>query len=111
MRNQGIVAGILGCLFGVLGIFTIGIIFVPIAALCSLVGLARGISGPSLAGIATSLLGAVLTFFGFISSPTLWLLAAGLFVASQSDNAATSHPEVPVVEKPSTNALLTRASR
>jgi hypothetical protein len=99
MRNQGIVAGILGCLFAVLGIFTIGIIFVPIAALCSLIGLIRGISGPSLAGIATSLLGAVLTIFGFISSPTLWLFAAGLFVASQSNNSATSQPEMPVVEK------------
>jgi hypothetical protein len=97
MRNQGVVAGIFGCLFGILGILTIGIIFVPLAALCSLIGLLRGIGGPSLAGIATSLLGAVLTIFGFISSPTLWLFAAGLFVASQSDNAATSQPRA--VEK------------
>jgi hypothetical protein len=98
MRNQGIVAGILGCLFGVLGILTIGILFVPIAGLCSLIGLIRGISGPSLAGIATSLLGAALTIFGFISSPTLWLFAAGLFVATQSDNPATSQPKTSAVE-------------
>jgi hypothetical protein len=99
MRNQGVVAGILGCLFGILGILTIGIIFVPLAALCSLIGLIRGISGPSLAGIATSLLGAVLTIFGFISSPTLWLFAAGLFVASQSNNSTMAHLEIPAAEK------------
>jgi hypothetical protein len=99
MRNQGIVAGVLSCLFGILGILTIGIIFVPLAALCSVVGLLRGIAGPSIAGIATSLLGVALTVIGFISSPTLWLLAGGLFVASQSNYSAPSKPGIPTAEK------------
>ena len=37
---MGIVAGLLGCLFGVLGILTLGIIFVPLAALCAAIGCA-----------------------------------------------------------------------
>jgi hypothetical protein len=40
--NQGLLAGLLGCLFGLLGIFAWGIIFVPLAVICSLVGLLRG---------------------------------------------------------------------
>lgn len=97
--SQGIIAGLLACIFAVFGIFTFGIIFVPIAALCSLVALIRGIAGPSLVGIAMSLLGGVLTIVGFISSPTLWLLTAGLFVASQSNNSAALQPRASTVEE------------
>ena len=53
--NHGVLAGLLGCVFGVLGIFTLGIIFVPLAALCSLVGLIRAAGGLSLSGIGCSL--------------------------------------------------------
>src|SRR5665811_644497 len=30
--NPGVVAGVLGCVFGILSIFTLGIVFVPLAA-------------------------------------------------------------------------------
>jgi len=32
-RNNGVVAGVFGCAFGLLGMFTIGLIFAPLAAL------------------------------------------------------------------------------
>ena len=35
---MAVVAGILGCLFGVLGILTLGIVFVPLAIVCTVVG-------------------------------------------------------------------------
>ena len=77
--SPGVVAGLLGCVFGILGIFTLGFVFVPLAAVCSLIGLLRGLMGMSGAGIGLSVLGMVLTIVGFIFSPSLWLLfAAGL---------------------------------
>jgi len=76
--SPGLVAGILGCVFGLFGIFTIGIIFVPLAGICSVFGLLRGLFGRSVSGIGVSLLAAILTFWGFVFSPTLWpfLIAA-----------------------------------
>jgi hypothetical protein len=79
---MGVLAGLLGCVFGVLGILSWGIIFVPLAALCAIVGLFRGIVGGSAAGIGTSLIAGVLTAIGFATSPSLWLLTAGLIGAS-----------------------------
>lgn len=84
MKNQGVIAGLFGCIFGILGIFTIGIIFVPLAALCSLIGLLRGMGGPSGSGIGISLLGGVLTFWGYTLSPSLLLMTGGLLLASHS---------------------------
>jgi hypothetical protein len=81
-RNRpGVVAGALGCVFGVLGIFTLGLVFVPLAALCSVVGLIRGLTSASAAGIGLSLVGAVLTIAGFIFSPSLWVLLAAAIAA------------------------------
>jgi len=91
--NPGVLAGVLGCAFGVLGIFTLGIVFVPLAALCSVIGLLRGLSGRSGAGIGVSLLGGFLTVMGFIFSPSLWLVTSGLFVASQSNGLTAAQAD------------------
>ncbi len=87
---QGVIAGILGCIFGVIGVFAIGFVFVPLAAACAVVGLIRGISGKSAAGIGTSLVAGVLSVFGFVTSPSLWLLTAGVLVASHLPPPATT---------------------
>jgi hypothetical protein len=86
-QNAGLVAGLLGCLFGAIGILTffLPVIFVPLAAFCAVIGLVRGIGGGSAAGIGTSLLAGVLSAIGFVVSPSLWLLVAGLLVASNVD--------------------------
>ena len=91
--SAGLAAGVLGCVLGVLGIFTTGIVFVPLAALCSVIGLLRGLTGGSGSGFAVSFLGIVLTGVGFAVSPSLWFFAAGLFVASHVDEraAGTKH--------------------
>jgi hypothetical protein len=81
-RHQGLLSGLLSCVFGILGIFTWGLIFVPLAAVCSLVGLLRGSAGLSISGIGCSLLGAVLTAWGFVVSPSLWLLLGVGILAS-----------------------------
>jgi hypothetical protein len=91
-RNEGVLAGVFACVFGALGIFTLGIIFVPLAALCSAIGLLLALAGRSSSGFVTSMIGGVLTAIGFVFSPTLWLLVGGLLVSAQDhqSNAATN---------------------
>jgi hypothetical protein len=88
--SQGVLAGVFACVFGTLGIFTLGIVFVPLAAFCSVIGLLLGLGGSG-SGLVISLLGGVLTVTGFVFSPALWLLVGGLLVSSQDHqpNATT----------------------
>jgi hypothetical protein len=74
-----------------LGIFTLGLIFVPLAILSSLLGLARGLVNQSAAGTGMSIVGLMLSAIGFFSSPSLLLLASGLLVASQTDNGSSTN--------------------
>ena len=77
-RNGGLIAGLFACVFGILGVFTVAIVFVPLAALCGTLGLLLGLAGRSATGFFVSLLGALLAAVAFVFSPSLWLLAAAL---------------------------------
>lgn len=90
--NVGILAGSLGIGFGLLGIFSIGLIFVPLAALCSFFGFARALGAANAPGVGLSLLGGLLTIFGAMVSPTVWALVAGGFLATHSGNGASLQP-------------------
>jgi len=94
--GSGVVAGLLGCALGLLGIFAWGLIFVPLAALCSITVLVRGITGRSAVGVGTSILAGVLSVWGFIVSPSLWvLLGAGILAQHvQPVHAPASSPAV-----------------
>jgi hypothetical protein len=81
--SEGLLAGVFGCIFGVLGIFTLGLVFVPLAAVCSGIGLLFGLVGRSGSGFGVSLIGCLLTATGAALSPSVWVLLGGLFVASQ----------------------------
>jgi hypothetical protein len=83
-------AGVFACLFGILGIFTLGLIFIPLAALCSVIGMLRGLVGRSISGFSISLMGAFLAFVGVVVSPSLWLIVAGFLVASQNHRATAT---------------------
>jgi hypothetical protein len=106
--NQGTMAGIFGCVFGVLGIFTLGIVFVPLAALCSLIGLLNGLGGNG-SGLATSALGAFLAAIGFMTSPSLWFLTGGLLLASHNPSPAVAAPPVAVAQPVALSSPLARA--
>ena len=101
---KGVLAGILGCVFGIIGIFAFAIVFVPLAGICAIVGLIRGIVGKSAAGIGTSLLAGVLSVVGYLLSPTLLLITAGLITAGLSLNSLPQpvSPAIPY-NVPSTN--------
>lgn len=96
-EHAGLLAGLLGCAFGILGIFTWGLIFVPLAALCSLFGFVRGIARSSASGVGVSILAGFLTIAGFAVSPSLWVVtAAGLVsheVATSSAPPIAAHPD------------------
>jgi hypothetical protein len=83
------ILGLLGSCFGILSVFTLGLIFVPLAILSSLFGLVLGLANRSAAGTGVSIVGLTLSAIGFFSSPSLLLLAGGLLVASQTNNASS----------------------
>ena len=97
-RYAGVLAGILGCVFAVLGIFTLGFLFIPIAALCSLIGLVGGLGRLSIAGIAVSALSTFLTIVGLVSSPVL-LLILGISFVGHSTGARTDDAIKPIVSE------------
>jgi len=78
--NEGVAPGLIGCIFAVLGIFTLGVIFIPIAAACSAVGILLALAGRSGSGFGVSAVAAALTFAGALASPTVWALLAGLAI-------------------------------
>lgn len=94
---KGVLAGIFGCIFGIIGIFAFAIVFVPLAGICAIVGLIRGIVGKSAAGIGTSLLAIMLSVVGYLLSPTLLLITAGLTTAGLSLNSLPQQasPKIP----------------
>jgi hypothetical protein len=75
------VPAIFGCVFGVLGILTIGIVFVPLAALCSFIGVISGIGNLRPTAVFVAIIGIVLTIIGWVMSPSMWILT-GLVIAS-----------------------------
>jgi hypothetical protein len=97
--SPGMVAGILGCVFGVLGIFTVELIFVPLAAVCSVVGLARGFGFP---GFGVSVIGSVLTIIGAVTSPTVLLMLGISLISTNAPYISTTpstSTKVPVVKQ------------
>jgi hypothetical protein len=75
--HRGLTAGFWGCVLAVLGVlFSFGVVFVPIAIVCTLVGLVRGVSARDTISVATSLLAVCLCVVGFASSPVLLAIAA-----------------------------------
>lgn len=81
-RQPSMVVPILGVVFAILGIFTFGPVFLPLAALCAIGGFVGGIVDLSPVKVIISLVVAGLTVLGFILSPTSWLIALGFFGAS-----------------------------
>jgi hypothetical protein len=87
------VAAVFGCIFGIFGIFTIGAIFVPLAALCSAVAFLTGIFQLRISVILMALVSSCVTVVAFAVSPSAWLLFASL---SGSGHNGTVRNEDPV---------------
>jgi hypothetical protein len=102
--NQGLIVGVLGCCLAFLGIFTLGLVFVPIAVLFSLIGLISGLAYRATTGILAGIGGLTLSAIGFVSSPAL-MLASGILVASQISSEAPVPTVHPVASQANTSQL------
>jgi hypothetical protein len=80
--TPGLTAAVLGSFFAILGIFTIGILFIPFAALCTVIGLLRSATGLSGTGLAANTIALVLTVMAAAMSPTFLIGMAALFASS-----------------------------
>jgi len=76
-QGTGMVAGIISCVLAILGTFTIGIVFVPLAAITAAIGSIVALKNMSGGGIAVNLLACILVVVGLFTSPAL-LLAIGM---------------------------------
>lgn len=73
-KGGGVVPGVIACALAVLGIVTIGFVFVPLAALLACIGTVIAIKDQSGAGIGVNALAWVLTLLGVMTSPSLLIL-------------------------------------
>jgi hypothetical protein len=89
--HPGLTAGFWGCILAVLGITSLGVLSVPIAIVCTLVGLVRGIVARDATSIGTSLLAACLCVVGFASSPLLLAITALLATNTPSQGTPAPH--------------------
>ena len=64
-KRVGSAAGFASILFGILGIFTLGLLFVPLAFLFAIIALFKR-------QIALGLVGLILAVIAAITSPSLW---------------------------------------
>ena len=79
-KRLGTIPGIIACIFAALGILTLGIVFVPLAALIALLGTVLAIISRNLTAAGINALAWVLVVVGFITSPVL-MMAVGLTTA------------------------------
>lgn len=80
-NNAGSTAGILSCVFSVLGIVTFSVVFIPLAAILAIFGLLSAILQMNISGIGLNLFAWLLVVIGIITSPVLiafFIMLAGL---------------------------------
>jgi len=65
-------------MFAILGMLIFGALFLPFAALCSLISLVRSAAGLSLSGFGAAVVSSTLTVIGFVISPSAWILLAAI---------------------------------
>lgn len=71
-----------GCVFGILGILTIGIVFVPLAFICATMGISSAAFNLNVQTAFVSSIALVLTAIGWVMSPSLWVLTGAIIAAS-----------------------------
>lgn len=77
-NNAGSTAGIIACVLAVLGILTLGTVFVPLAAIVALFGTLGAMAHMNFSGIGINILAWILVVVGFATSPVLLVLIIGM---------------------------------
>ncbi|MEL0638241.1 MULTISPECIES: hypothetical protein [Marinomonas] len=70
-NNAGSTAGIIACVLAVFGIFTLSVVFVPLAIIFAIFGTLAAILQMNGSGIGVNLLAWILVIAGIVTSPAL----------------------------------------
>ncbi len=70
-QMTGVIPASLSSVFAILGIFTLGIVFIPIAFILGILGTVFSVKSKNKTGIGLSILAWVLVIIGFLLSPVL----------------------------------------
>ena len=73
-NNAGLLPGLIACILALLGIFTLGVLFIPLAALVAVISTIIAIKNKSISGIGATILAWILTIVGLVLSPVLLAL-------------------------------------
>lgn len=73
-QYTGIIPGIIACALAIFGLFTIGFVFIPLAAATALISTVIAIKNKNMGGIGIAALAWILTVTGFFFSPVLLAL-------------------------------------
>jgi hypothetical protein len=76
-NSAGNTAGIIAIILAILGILTLGTIFVPLAAIVALFGTIGAFSNMNISGIGINILAWVLVVIGVATSPVLLAIIIG----------------------------------
>jgi hypothetical protein len=74
LMKAGMLAGIFACVFGILGILFLGIVFVPLGFITAIIGTIGAVKSKDIGSIGVNVLGWVLVIIGFFTSPVLLAL-------------------------------------
>lgn len=94
--SAGLIVGLVGCGFGVLGIFAYGLIFAPLGIICAISGFALSLFGRSAWGVVVSLLAGMLNVAAALKTPLLLILLGAGLIASLFHTPATKGLAPPV---------------
>jgi hypothetical protein len=71
IKNSGITPGVIACVLAILGIFTVGVLFIPLAIVVASIGTFVAVINRNIGGIGVAALAWILTIAGFFLSPVL----------------------------------------
>jgi hypothetical protein len=86
--KKGMLAGIFACVFAVLGILFLGIVFVPLAFIVAIIGTVLAVKAKEIASIGVNILAWILVLIGFATSPLL-VAAIGIGASAHSSSSVT----------------------
>jgi hypothetical protein len=88
-KRTGVIAGVIAGVLALLGIFSFGIVFVPLAIIVALIGSIVAVKNFNIGGVGVNVLSWVLIGVGVAVSPGIWV-ALALFFGGQTDQSIGS---------------------
>jgi len=88
-KRTGVIPGIIAGVLALLGIFSVGLVFVPLAILVALIGSIVAIKNFNIGGVGVNILSWVLIVVGIAVSPGIWVALA--LIGFQDSDLRVNH--------------------